>query len=176
MNGYARLVRQMMNEHGLQDWKIAWTRAKKTHGLCCYSIKTLKFSAVAFAHIPEEEVVQTILHEIAHALAGSVAGHGPAWVRVLRSIGGTGGQYVSREAAQAIPTAWEGRCPAGHTTGQHRAPLRVKACGKCSRVYRPENVYRWYHHGRAVGLGGMPQRYVTEVVSMRRTYGDRMPI
>lgn len=176
MNGYARLARTLMNQHGLSDWKIEWSRAKKTHGLCRYSTKTLVFSAVAFQHIGEAEVRDTILHEIAHALAGHRAGHGPEWRRVCLAIGGNGKQYVTREAAQAVPAAWVGTCRNGHTSQMHRAPLRVKACGHCSPSFRPENVYTWKQNGRTVPVGQMPDRYVREIVNMRSRYADRLPV
>jgi len=39
------------------------------------------------AHIPEEQVRDTILHEIAHAIAGHKAGHGWQWKAECRRIG-----------------------------------------------------------------------------------------
>lgn len=172
MNGYARLARTLMNQHGLSDWNIKWSRAKKTHGLCQYSTKTLTFSAVAFAHIGEEEVRNTILHEIAHALAGASAGHGYKWKQIHREIGGTGAQYVTRTASATIPTAWTSECSKGHKgSGQHRAPLRVKACAKCSSVWRPENILTWKKNGVKVCLRDMPDRYKQEAVSLNARYG-----
>lgn len=175
MHGYATLVRKMMNEHGLSDWKIAWSRAKKTHGLCNYTTRTLTFSAVAFAHIDESEVRNTILHEIAHALAGPLAAHGWKWQQIHRQIGGTGAQYVSQTAAKAIPVAWVGKCRNGHVnSGQHRAPLRVKACGQCSPRWKFENVMEWYQHGRKVSVSSMPDRYRNEYYSLLAKYGAKV--
>lgn len=177
MGGYAKLARALMNEHGLSDWKIKWSRAKNTHGRCFYGIKTLEFSGVAFAHISEDEVRNTILHEIAHALAGAEAGHGHVWKTIHRNIGGTGAQYVAKAAAKAIPVAWIGRCPNGHeSNGQHRAPLRVKACGKCSRGWSPENIYSWYKNGRKMHISEMPVRYRQEFTSIVNKHGDRVPV
>jgi predicted SprT family Zn-dependent metalloprotease len=171
MHGYARLARKMMDEHGLTDWKIAWSRAKKTHGLCNYATRTLTFSAVAFAHIDEAEVRNTILHEIAHVFAGGLAGHGPSWQRIHRSIGGTGEQYVSKTASKAIPTAWVGKCRNGHeSNGQHRAPLRVKFCAKCSPRWKPENVFVWYKNGRRMHVTEMPVRYQAEARTIVNQY------
>ena len=41
------------------------------------------------AHGESRDVTNTILHEIAHALAGAKPGHGPAWKTVARRIGAT---------------------------------------------------------------------------------------
>jgi predicted SprT family Zn-dependent metalloprotease len=166
-----------MDEHGLTRWKIGWNRAKKTHGMCQHSTWTLTFSTVAFDHIGEAEVRETILHEIAHALVGPGHEHDSTWRSMYRRIGGTGGQFVSQEAAKAIPTAWVPRCPAGHTGhGLHRAPLRVKGCGQCSRTWKPETVMTWYHNGRRVPIGAMPVRYVREALVLRAKYGSRLAI
>jgi predicted SprT family Zn-dependent metalloprotease len=168
----ARLARKLMDEHGLQDWKIVWTRAKNTHGQCCYSIRTLKFSAVAFDHIGEAEVRNTILHEIAHALAGAGTGHGWKWQQIHRQIGGTGQQFVTKTASVSIPAAWIGECPNGHkSSGYHRAPLRVRSCGECSPRFDPRFILSWKHNGRRVCIAEMPQRYRAEVVVMNNRYG-----
>ena len=37
----------------------------------------------------EEEIRDTVLHEIAHAIAGPEAGHGPLWKATARRIGAT---------------------------------------------------------------------------------------
>lgn len=38
---------------------------------------------------PPDQVTDTILHEIAHALAGPAARHGPAWKSIARRLGAT---------------------------------------------------------------------------------------
>lgn len=168
----ARLARELMDRHGLNEWKIEWSRAKRTHGQCVYAKKTLIFSAVAFDHIGESEARDTILHEIAHALVGpSAAAHGYVWKGKCLEIGGTGKQYVSREASDAIPAAWIGTCRNGHITKQHRAPLRVKACGRCSSRFDPNNIYTWKHNNRPVCLREMPNRYAKEAIAIHNRYG-----
>lgn len=178
VNGYARLARTLMNQHGLTGWKIEWSRSKKTHGLCRYATKTLVFSQAAFSIIGEDEVRNTILHEIAHALAGGLAGHGPTWQRIHREIGGTGAQYVSKNAAATIAATapWQGKCPkCSKVTPQHRAPLRVKSCA-CGVRFKPEHVLVWHKEGRKVNPYTISTRYATEYRRMVATYGDRLPI
>lgn len=171
-----RLARQLMDQHGLTDWKLVWNRAKRTHGQCNYSTRTITLSEV-MQHVSDEDFVDTVLHEIAHALVGSgVEAHGYVWRRKAIEIGGTGTQYVSREASQAVPAAWEGHCPVcSKVARQHRAPLRVKACA-CGVRFRPERVLRWHKHGQPVPLGMMPSRYVTEAIRMRSQFGSLLSI
>lgn len=58
-----------------------------------------------------ERLKNTILHEIAHAIAGPDAGHGPVWKRVAREIG----------------------CDAERLTYQFRPEHTYKFCLKCPR-------------------------------------------
>lgn len=47
----------------------------------------LRLSRNLILHAPVDEVRNTILHEIAHFLAGWSAGHGPAWREACRRVG-----------------------------------------------------------------------------------------
>lgn len=83
------LALEKMAEHGLtsRGWRLAFNRRKSALGLCNYSKKTIFLSEVYVALNSHANVLNTILHEIAHALAGHHAGHGPYWQEVCRNIG-----------------------------------------------------------------------------------------
>ena len=72
------LARHMMGQHGLLElgWKFRWDGAKRRAGRCDYQNKAIQLSRhyadLNCADRPED-VVDTILHEIAHAL---IPGHG----------------------------------------------------------------------------------------------------
>lgn len=42
------------------------------------------------------EATEVIFHEVAHAVAGEAAGHGPEWVAVCNMLGIEGDQYATR--------------------------------------------------------------------------------
>jgi predicted SprT family Zn-dependent metalloprotease len=166
----------LMKEYGIWDkgWRFQWNNNKTRLGLCRYGVKTLEMSRLHVPHNDVEFVNETMLHEIAHAIAGSRAAHGWEWQRVYRSIGGNG-QRTGNSAAQ-LQTAWTGKCSNGHSTSQHRAPLRVHSCGKCYPRFKPEFIYVWAKNGRNVPPCEMPDRYRTELVRMTKTYGaERIP-
>jgi len=85
-----KLARQLMDEHGLKDWAFKWNRAKKQFGLCSERKKTIFLSKHMTPHRKEENVKNTILHEIAHALVGCRNGHNWCWRSRFLSIGGNG--------------------------------------------------------------------------------------
>ena len=84
-----RLGHQLMNEHGLteQGWKFDLDSGKQRIGCCHHNTKTITYSKHYIPETPMEEIKDTILHEIAHALCGSGEGHGWAWKQKCIEIG-----------------------------------------------------------------------------------------
>ena len=118
----------------------------------------------------EEEVRDTILHEIAHALVGPEHGHDRVWRAKARAIGSSGERCVSLDAPRVVGD-WVGTCPAGHTSTRHRAPQRVATCSRCSRRFDLRNLIRWRYQGASVP---MPERYAAELRRLLGTSGDRV--
>jgi predicted SprT family Zn-dependent metalloprotease len=83
------LAVSLMNRHGLLDkgWCFEFDNAVKRFGVCRFRRKTIGLSAKLTTLNNEEKVKDTILHEIAHAIAGYDAGHGIEWKRVCERIG-----------------------------------------------------------------------------------------
>jgi predicted SprT family Zn-dependent metalloprotease len=119
----------LMKQHGLKDWKFRFDRAKKRYGCCFYYKKLISLSSILTPLREERHVKNTILHEIAHVLAGPAAGHGPEWKKVAISIG-CNGERCSNDVTFEGGT-WVGECPAGHKSYAHRKPKRRKSCAKC---------------------------------------------
>ena len=137
---------RLVAEHGLHDWQVVFDGAKRRAGQCRYAERAISLSAGLTRLHPDEVVRETVLHEIAHALAGPEAGHGPAWRATARSIGSDASRCVSSDAPR-LPGAWLGVCPAGHTAERHRRPERVIACLRCSPRFDVSNVFEWTHRG-----------------------------
>lgn len=162
----------LMTEHGLtaKGWKLAWMRGKSTMGLCCHGPREIRLSTYLVQHNTEESVRLVMLHEIAHALVGSGHGHDNVWHSKCLSIGGDGQRCVD-EAVVAPKGVWVSRCPKGHESDQHRAPLKVRSCGKCVKgSFSPQHIVSWTKNGRRVPLGSMPSRYVREALYVRGKY------
>ena len=76
------LCLQKMKEHGLvqKGWSIKGnSRLRRIVGQCSYKTKEIILGVVYVEHNDEQEVLETILHEIAHALVGIGHGHDYVW-------------------------------------------------------------------------------------------------
>jgi len=77
----------LMTQYGLKDWQFEWSNERRILGRCFYKRKVIRLSRPYVELNDESEVVDTILHEIAHAIAGYEADHGPIWQAVAKGLG-----------------------------------------------------------------------------------------
>ncbi|WP_240917889.1 SprT family zinc-dependent metalloprotease [Phycicoccus sp. HDW14] len=113
--------RRLLREHGLDGWSIVADRAKTRAGVCRFGRRQIGISAPLTALHSEDEVRDTLLHEIAHALVGPEHGHDEVWratavrigcsgsgacpptPRASRATGSAGAQRVTSAPATAPP-------------------------------------------------------------------------
>ena len=89
LNDVARMARRLMDEHGLTGWTLAFAEARKRLGNCHFQDRMIRISRTHALEGSVEQIRDTVLHEIAHAIAGHEAGHGPPWKATARRIGAT---------------------------------------------------------------------------------------
>jgi len=123
-------------------WSFAFDHAKTRAGLCNYTAKRITVSRHLAAKFDDDAIHQVLLHEVAHALAGSRAGHGPKWRAIAADLGYVGKRLHDGPIASEL-APWVGTCPRGHEHFRYRRPKSALACGKCSRRYDPANTIRW---------------------------------
>ena len=130
------LALSLLAEHGLRDWTFAFNRRKRAFGLCDCSRRTIYLSSILTELNGEAEVKDTLLHEVAHALAGPEAGHGPAWQEVARSLGAKPKRCYSAEEVRQPPGRYLLVCAScNDSTPRYRKPSKVYACRKCCERY-----------------------------------------
>ena len=95
-----------------ESWSFAFDHAKRRAGLCDYTSKRISVSRYLAARYDDDTNHQTLLHEVAHALAGAKAGHGPKWKAIARDLGYVGGTTHDGETATEL-APWVGVCPSG---------------------------------------------------------------
>lgn len=129
-----RLARELMAAHDIGNWAFGWNRRKRALGLCRYQQKRIELSAHFVKDNSEAMVRDTLLHEIAHALAGQRAGHGPKWKAMCEKLGCKPERCDKGEAV--MPTGkWRASCPTcGKHYWRHKRPQRgarywCRACG-----------------------------------------------
>lgn len=124
------------------SWTFAFDNAKRRAGACDYTRKRITVSRYLTARYDDATNHQTLLHEVAHALAGARAGHGATWKRIARSLGYTGGTTHHGETATEL-APWVGTCPSGHVAYRHRAATRATSCARCSRTFDERYLFVW---------------------------------
>lgn len=146
-----RLIASEMRTHGLiqQGWTWKFDNAKNRMGLCNHTYRRLQFSRELFRVNTPERCMDTIRHEIAHAIAGSGAGHGPTWKRIVSEIGGTPRRCFSAEDTVMAQAKYVGHCGENceHTGkhGRHRMTDNMRfnrlVCKFCRTVVRWKQTY-----------------------------------
>lgn len=132
----------------LAIWGFRFDNGKRRAGQCNYSEQVISISKHLVEHHPLEEVQQVVIHEIAHALCGKEAGHGPIFKRQAARLGYRGSNFSGREIA-AAEASWIGRCKAGHVHYRYRKPTRPLACGLCSKTFSRANQIEWRSSAKA---------------------------
>ncbi|MDR5698440.1 SprT-like domain-containing protein [Agromyces aerolatus] len=123
-------------------WRFEFDHAKRRAGLCDYTAKRISVSRYLAARYDDDEIHQILLHEVAHAMAGPRAGHGPKWRATAASLGYVGRRTHDGEVADEL-APWVGRCPAGHEHFRYREPVRPLSCGLCRRGFDTAHLIEW---------------------------------
>lgn len=140
----------LLDDHGLDEWTFDFDNAKRRFGQCDYNTSTITLSASIVSLNSMDDCVETILHEIAHALVGPWCGHGPKWIAQAFAIGCNGQRCYDHEVIETVQGQWVGTCPlCGHQVHRHRKPKNTHtACSGCCDLINNgrwcvEAIYRW---------------------------------
>lgn len=93
-----KLTEELFEKHGLTDWKFFWIKRLanwRCAGYCNYKYKQIRLQPNYVEKNNIEEVTNTILHEIAHALMPK-HGHNKFWKMKAKQIGCNGSRTYSR--------------------------------------------------------------------------------
>jgi len=73
------LANQLLTQHNLNGWKFVWDdKPVNRLGQCRYKLKEIALSLKPATILPFEDSLDTLLHEVAHALTPG-ADHGKVW-------------------------------------------------------------------------------------------------
>jgi len=142
-----KIAIELMSKHGLIElgWKFQMDNAKRRFGVCRYRTKTISISLPLTTLNSEEQVTDTILHEIAHALVGPKNGHGHIWKAKAIEVGCKPERCYSDDVVRPKGN-YIADCPScGYTHTRTKKPKkgRKHSCGKCQKGFNPTKILVW---------------------------------
>ena len=119
----------LMREHGLNTWKFKFDHSTRRAGCCNYHDKCISVSFDLARAASEEEIRDTLLHEIAHALVGKKHGHSAVWKEKAKAIGCSGERcHRLRFSPPRYSVTCENNCWT-HTAERRNRRLICRTCG-----------------------------------------------
>jgi predicted SprT family Zn-dependent metalloprotease len=126
---------ELFKEHGLdaRGWRLEFRRFGHLLGRCCSRRRIIAISDFYADENTEANVLDTLLHEIAHALVGPSHGHGPIWKAMAKELGCLPN---SKTGIVIRPGRYQATCPTcGSVFHKYRKPRHslgyyCPSCGK----------------------------------------------
>ena len=114
--------------HGLKGWSFQYDDASNRAGMCSHPLKLIGLARLYCLHATDAQVRDTILHEIAHALAGPEHNHDRVWKDVAQSIGCIATRCHSVDFA---PPRYIVSCPNCHWAIRRNVRRHRTICKSC---------------------------------------------
>jgi hypothetical protein len=128
------LARRLLAIHGLPGWSFGYNRSKLQMGQCLYGPRQIALSVHFVELNSDEAVLDTLLHEIAHALVGPGHGHDTVWQAKCVEVGAKP-ERLSHDVTMPVGP-WQAVCPCcGRLHDRHRKPKHLVgwSCCYCGR-------------------------------------------
>ena len=140
------LAKQLIRKHekvsGLQPgWQFGFDLAASRGGVCWQRKKLITLSVTFCLKASREEIIDILLHEIAHAIVGHQHGHDAVWQEAAKRIG------CSAERCHSVdhtPPRWVGECKCAGKQWERQRLTRPAKTGVCSKC---ENKITWQPAG-----------------------------
>jgi len=83
------LCREQLDKFGLKNWGVGTTTDPKHSflGICMSKDKKIILNAFHIDIHPDSEVIDTIMHDVAHAIVGTINGHNEVWQAKAKELG-----------------------------------------------------------------------------------------
>ena len=129
LNEAEQLAKDLIKQYNI-PYSFAWNNSRNYIGRCFYLKKVIELSKPYTELNDEKEIRDTILHEIAHALAPKGSGHGPKWKQLALSLGCKPHRCADGQSLIIPPYKYLGHCPNCKRIIKKNKRARI-ACGKC---------------------------------------------
>ncbi|MEN7973563.1 MAG: SprT-like domain-containing protein [Verrucomicrobiota bacterium] len=120
---------ELMHAHGLKKWHFKFDHGTRRAGCCNYRDKIISISFNLVQSASDEDIRDTVLHEIAHALVGRKHHHDAIWKAKAREIGCSGERcHRLQFSPPRYSVACENSCWT-HTAERQNPHLVCRKCG-----------------------------------------------
>ncbi|CAM0043861.1 hypothetical protein VPHF86_0090 [Vibrio phage F86] len=138
MSGNNLMQRDLLAE----GWVFGWSTRTAALGDCSYRDKEIRLSSKFLNARTKEEQINTITHEMAHAIAWTdfnERGHGAIWKRVHRQLGGN----AERCSTVSNPEAVESKYTVFFINANDEIEV-IQTTERMTRKFRPQNIKTLY--------------------------------
>jgi predicted SprT family Zn-dependent metalloprotease len=130
-----KMIRETLAEN-LNDpygWKFKWGKTTTIFGSANYTERVIMLSRPMVELATREQVLDTVLHEAAHANVGAGHDHGPVWKREALRLGAKPDASTTDAPDIRARAPWVGRCEKGHEAAMRywRKPKNRRSCRVC---------------------------------------------
>jgi predicted SprT family Zn-dependent metalloprotease len=142
LDAIAQRARELLAQHHLSRWSFRFDNGRKRAGSCQYGTQVISLSYEFAKYAPAEEIDDTILHEIAHALVGNAHHHDDRWRATALAVGGSGRRCHD---LQFTPPRYIVRCECGCwvTTAERRGRNLICRQFRGALIYHTYTEERW---------------------------------
>ncbi len=130
-------ARALLDSHGLSAWEFGFNGNVRRAGVCFYPHRgepgRIELSVHFAACNSDAEVLDTLLHELSHAMVGPRHGHDAVWQAKCRELGARP-EACYGEETEMPRGRWRAVCPGcAAEYDRHRRPQRAEGwyCRPC---------------------------------------------
>ena len=139
-------AKELIKQYKLSDYKFMFDDAVSRFGYCSQTKKIISLSKTLTELNNEQAVIDTILHEIAHALTPH-QNHNEVWQRVAKAIGSSGERCYDDKLTETPLAKWTAHCPNCSMDVLRAKRNRRLHCSKCykanNRRFNKKFKFKW---------------------------------
>lgn len=134
--------------HKLTEWRFELADTGRRLGCCKHNEQLIQISDYYARNNPAEKVLDTLMHEIAHALAGPGHGHDFVWKAIALRLGATPRACDSAEDTVSKPGEWQSKCGCcGRVHNRYKRPRILSGNVVCRCPGRGELTWKFVGDG-----------------------------
>jgi predicted SprT family Zn-dependent metalloprotease len=135
------LASQKLYQHKLFGWSFEIKDFGRRAGVCKHSIQRIEIQEYYALNNPQEEVVDTLMHEIAHALTPGHH-HDIIWKAMAVQLGAAPKSCVNKNAL-AKPSDWKATCNCGKVYYKYKASAGLEQRHFCCIICKSLIMFEW---------------------------------